>query len=126
MQDFRNLRVWERAHELTLEVYRLTAAFPKTEIYGLVTQMRRACVSIGANIAEGCGRTGNTELRRFLRIAMGSVSELQYELLVSRDLSFVAPAEYTRVNGKLLELKKMMARFIGHVDCSATAVLAGN
>ena len=79
-----------------------------------------------ANIAEGCGRTGNIELRRFLRIAMGSVSELQYELLVSRDLSFIAPADYARVNGKLLELKKMMACFIGHVDCSQSAAIAQN
>lgn len=86
MKDFRNLRVWEKAHHLTLEIYRVTSAFPKEETYGLTSQIRRACVSIPANVAEGCGRDSEAELLRYLKIAMGSSSELEYELLLANQL----------------------------------------
>jgi len=78
MQDFKKLEVWRKAHELTLDVYRATESFPRTEVYGLTTQLRRSCSSIPANIAEGCGRGTNGDLGRFLRIAAGSASELEY------------------------------------------------
>jgi four helix bundle protein len=78
MKDFRQLKVWERSHHLTLKVYVHTRNFPKDELYGLTAQMRRAAASIGANIAEGCGRRGDAELGRFLQIAMGSACELEY------------------------------------------------
>lgn len=78
MKDFRRLHVWEKAHRLTLAVYKLTAAFPRQELYGLTSQMRRCSASVACNIAEGCGRQGNAELHRFLQIAMGSSSELDY------------------------------------------------
>jgi four helix bundle protein len=80
MRDFKEYKVWEKSHYLALEVYRVTATFPKEELYGLTSQIRRASTSIPANIAEGCGRSGNTELARFLQIAMGSASELEYHL----------------------------------------------
>jgi len=86
VKDFRNLRVWEKAHHLTLEIYRVTSAFPKEETYGLTSQIRRACVSIPANVAEGCGRDSEAELLRYLKIAMGSSSELEYELLLANQL----------------------------------------
>jgi four helix bundle protein len=88
MKDFRNLQVWERAHHLTLTVYKMTANFPTEERFGLTSQIRRCSASIGANIAEGCGKRGNGEFQRFLQIASGSASELDYHLLLERDLGF--------------------------------------
>jgi four helix bundle protein len=80
MRDFRELKVWEKAHQLALEIYKATSTFPKEERYGLTSQMRRATVSIPADIAEGCCRKGDAEFARFLQIAMGSASELEYHI----------------------------------------------
>ena len=88
MRDFRSLKVWQKAHELTLRVYTATRIFPKDELYGLTSQVRRSAASITTNVAEGCGRSGEAELARFLNIAMGSASELEYQLLLARILSF--------------------------------------
>ena len=85
MRDFRELKVWEKSHQLALEVYSATTKFPKEELYGLTSQVRRSAVSIPANISEGCGRDSPAELLRFCRIAMGSASELEYELLLAHD-----------------------------------------
>jgi four helix bundle protein len=112
MQNFRNLKVWQRAHRLALEVYSTTTSFPREEQYGLTTQMRRACVSIAANIAEGCCRKGDTELGRFLQIAMGSASELEYELLLAEDLKFVKPDDFERLEAGVTEVKRMLASLI--------------
>ena len=84
MKDFRDLRVWNEAHQLTLAIYQATTRFPRHELFGLTSQMRRCSVSIGANIAEGCGKRGNNEFQRFLVIASGSASELDYELLLAK------------------------------------------
>ena len=81
MKDFRRLVVWQKAHLLTVAVYEAIAGFPKDELYGLTSQIRRACVSIPANIAEGCGRDGEAEFGRFLQIAQGPASELEYHVL---------------------------------------------
>jgi four helix bundle protein len=89
MRDFREIKVWAKAHRLTLEVYRVTATFPGEEIYGLTSQLRRSAVSIPANIAEGFGRGGNTELARFLQIGMGSASEVEYHILLAWDLNLL-------------------------------------
>ena len=96
MRDFKNLKVWQKSHSLTLTVYKSTAAFPKEEVYGLTSQIRRACSSIPANIAEGCGRASEAELSRFLQIAMGSASELEYHLLLTHDLGFLKDDAYQR------------------------------
>lgn len=112
MKDFRKLKVWEKGHHLTLEAYKVTATFPRAELYGLTSQIRRACVSIPANIAEGCGRSGDTELARFLQIAMGSASELEYHLLLSRDLSLLNSPDYERLAGEVTEVKRMLTSFI--------------
>ena len=112
MQDFRNLRVWEKAHPLVLDVYKSSSVFPREEIYGLTSQMRRAFVSIGANIAEGCCRQGDAELRRFLQIAMGSASELEYELLLARDLTLLKSPEYEHLPKEVTEVKQMLAVLI--------------
>src|SRR5229473_5397951 len=89
-------QVWLKSYELSLELYRLSRSFPREEIYGITSQLRRAAVSIGANLAEGCGRRTNPEMARFVRIAMGSASELDYHLLLCRDFEFVTDAQYQR------------------------------
>jgi four helix bundle protein len=81
VRNFRALKVWQRSHRLVLDVYQATGGFPCEETYGLTAQLRRCCASIPANIAEGCGRSGDAELARFMLIAMGSASELEYHLL---------------------------------------------
>ena len=108
MKDFRELKVWQRAHDLTLAVYQATAKFPREELYGLTAQMRRASTSIAANIAEGCGRDGDAELNRFCSIALGSASELQYFLLLARDLRLLADCDYDRLAEKTTEVKRML------------------
>ena len=87
MKDFRTLTVWQQAHQLTLAVYRITARFPREEVYGLTAQRRRSSASIAANVAEGCGRSGDAEFARFCSIAMGSASEAEYHLLLATDLN---------------------------------------
>jgi four helix bundle protein len=116
MKDFRDLKVWEKAHELALACYKETADFPKQEMFGLISQIRRSGSSIPANIAEGCGRRGNAGLHRFLQMAMGSASELEYHWLLSRDLGFLAPAAYARLETQVTEVKRMLASLIRKVD----------
>ena len=113
MQDFKKLTVWEKGHRLTLDVYKATAGFPKDELYGLRSQIRRACASIPANIAEGCGRTGRAELGRFLQVAMGSASELEYHLLLARDLAMLGESQYRSLESQVVEVKRMLSAFIG-------------
>ncbi len=108
MKDFRELRVWEKAHQMTLTAYKATAAFPKHELFGLTSQIRRCSSSIPANIAEGCGRIGNSELHRFLQIACGSANELEYHFLLARDLEYIPKENYESLQGKVIELKKML------------------
>src|SRR5690348_3909402 len=104
MKDFRNLSVWRKAHELTLALYRATMLFPKHELFGLTSQMRRCSASIGANLAEGCGREGNAELHRFLQISLGSANELEYHLLLAFDLGYLPERLYRDLNAALSEV----------------------
>ena len=108
MKDFRELKVWEKAHQLTLQSYRITEAFPKHELFGLTSQIRRCCSSIPANIAEGCGRLGNSELHRFMQIACGSASELEYDFLLARDLGYMSHPDHLNAHKQLLEMKRML------------------
>jgi four helix bundle protein len=108
LRDFKDLVVWEKAHALTLELYQATRAFPKEELYGITSQMRRAAASIGANLAEGCGRRTDGEFGRFLLIAMGSASELTYHLLLARDLKLLKEIDYVRLDGQLAEVRRML------------------
>ncbi len=112
MKDFRGLKVWEKAHHLTLAVYKSTATFPRNEWHGLTRQIRSSCASIGANIAEGCGRGGDAEFARFLQIAMGSASELEYHLLLARDLEFLDKSDYEWLASEVTNVKRMLATFI--------------
>jgi four helix bundle protein len=111
MRDFHRLQVWQKAHELVLRVYGATRAFPKEEMYGLTSQMRRAAASIPANIAEGCGRNGIAELARFCDLAAGSASELEYHLLLARDLSLLAEADYETLVAQVQEVKRMLTGY---------------
>ena len=112
MQDFRGLRVWQKSHQLALEVYRATAGFPKEEWYGLRSQIRRCSYSIPSNIAEGCGRGTDAEFGRFLQIAMGSASELEYFLLLVHDLAMLAPEIHKRLESEVNEVRRMLNSFL--------------
>ena len=108
MKDFRQLKVWEKAHQLTLEVYQVTVRFPREETYGLTSQIRRASSSICANLAEGCGRNGDAELARFCSIARGSASELEYHLLLARDLHYLQTSDHEKLAAETTEVKRML------------------
>ena len=112
MQDFTKLRVWEKSHHLAVDLYRVSASFPKAELFGLTSQIRRAAVSIPANIAEGCGRAGKTELARFIQIAMGSASELQYHLILVHDLHILGGQEYKKLAARAVEIKQMLSALL--------------
>ncbi|MBL7032258.1 MAG: four helix bundle protein [Nitrospira sp.] len=112
MKDFKELKVWEKAHTLTKKVYKTTLRFPKEELYGLTSQIRRASVSIPNNIAEGCGRRSDTELARFLDISMGSASELEYLILLTKDLDMLSQKDYFDLTSAVIEIKRMLATFI--------------
>lgn len=103
MKDFRDLRVWDKAHLLALEAYRSTNSFPKQEMFGLTSQIRRAAVSIAANIAEGCGKRGNGEFQRFLNMATGSASELEHHFLLAHDLHFLDDTVHGRLSAAVVK-----------------------
>jgi four helix bundle protein len=112
LKDFRHLKVWEKSHQLTLDVYKITKNFPKEELYGLTSQTRRSSASIATNIAEGCGRGSDAELGRFLQIAMGSGSELEYQLMLAHDLIMLDDKNYNRLSSNIVEVKKMLSSLI--------------
>jgi four helix bundle protein len=107
VRNYRDLKVWEKAHQLTLAVYRDTRCFSKEELFGLTSQIRRASVSIEANLAEGCGRRSDGEMARFVQIAMGSGTELSCHLLVSRDLGLMNETDYTKLESRVSEVLRM-------------------
>ena len=111
MRDFRDLAVWQKSHQLTLDVYRATRSFPVEERYGLTAQLRRSVASVPTNIAEGCGRDGERELARFLAIAAGSASETEYHLLLALDLEYLPRATHEDLNARVNEVKKMLGAF---------------
>ena len=112
MKDFKKQKVWQKSHQLTLEIYKVTGYFPPDELYGLTRQIRRSCASIPANIAEGCGRNTDADFSRFLQIAMGSATELEYHLLLSHDLGILKDIEYENLRNKVIEIKQMLTSFI--------------
>jgi four helix bundle protein len=109
MRDYRDLQVWSKAHQLTLAVYKRTKVFPLDERFGLTSQIRRAAASIGANLAEGCGRRSDGEFGRFVQIAMGSAVELSYHLLLARDLGLLSPAEFAPLHSETDEISRMLS-----------------
>jgi len=121
MEDFKNLKVWSKAHRLTLKIYLSTRKFPKDELYGLTSQIRRAAVSIGANIAEGCGRRSDPEMKRFVQIARGSASELECHLLLARDLQFLTSPEFNDFEQKVFEVQRMLASLVQRLQHPVSA-----
>src|SRR5215467_3543654 len=109
MRNYEDLQVWRKAHNLTLEIYKNTQFFPSEERFGLTSQIRRSCSSIGANLAEGCGRRSDGEMTRFVQIAMGSGSELSYHLMLSRDLEFLPQQQYADLNASVERVMKMLS-----------------
>ena len=109
MQNFRNLQIWQKSHELNLLVYALTSEFPKTERFGLTSQMRRAATSIPSNIAEGAGRFWPADFRRFIGIAAGSASELEYQLQLATELGFISSS--ARAASLVVEVKRILYAF---------------
>src|SRR5690606_31706791 len=115
MRDFRRLQVWQRAHQLTLAVYRVTEAFPKDELYGFTSQTRRAATSVPTNIAEGCGRESTIDFARFLQIAMGSAKELEYQLLLARDLGYLSQESYCVLAEETTQVQRMLHAYIAQL-----------
>lgn len=120
MQDFRNLEVWSRAHQLTLRIYKLTDGFPRSEMFGLSSQLRRASASVATTLAEGCGRT-QAEFGRFAQISFGSACEVEYELLLAKDLGFAPTGEYEAINDELVRLKRMLSSLMNRLQSSLVA-----
>ncbi|MBI3778378.1 MAG: four helix bundle protein [Gammaproteobacteria bacterium] len=113
MKSFRDLKVWQKSHALTLKkVYKVSTLLPREEQYGITSQIRRAAVSIPANIAEGCGRNTDNELARFLEIAMGSASELEYLVMLLQDLNYLTSQSINGIDAEITEVKRMLASFI--------------
>ena len=115
MRTFQELIIWQKSHQLTLNIYSISASFPKVEIYGLVSQMRRSSSSIPTNIAEGCGRNSNPEMRRFLIISTGSCSELEYQLILSKDLDYIQATVFKELSESVVEIRKMIYSFIKNI-----------
>ena len=115
MQDFRDLKVWGKAHAVALDIYRATETFPAAERYGLTSQMRRAAASVAANIAEGCGRGSDADFARFLHMALGSASERESFLMLARDRSFRAEADCDRITAATQEAKRMRSALISRL-----------
>jgi four helix bundle protein len=112
MKDFRKLKVWESAHKVTLNVYHVSKTFPKEEMFGLSSQIRRSAVSVPSNIAEGCGRGSDSDFARFLQIAMGSASELEYQILLSFDLKYINNEMHQKLNNQITEVKLMLSSLL--------------
>ena len=109
MGDFKKLQVWQKSHQLALAIYRATSSFPAQEQYGLTSQLRRAATSIAANLAEGCGRRMDRELDRYVRISLGSATELEYHLILARDIGCLTPARYEPLAANTSEVQNMLA-----------------
>ena len=112
MLNFKDLEIWRRSHKLTLEIYKATQSFPKEELFGLTSQTRRAVSSIPTNIAEGCGRRTNAELANFLNIASGSASEVEYEILLAKDVGYITAEQCDMWTREIGEIRSMLAAYM--------------
>jgi len=112
MRDFRELKVWQKAHQLVLDVYRRSIHFPSDERFGLTAHLRKSATSVPSNIAEGCGRDTDKELARFLDMAAGSTNELDYQLLLAHDLGYLPSDDHRHLTNQAAEVRRMLYRFI--------------
>ena len=111
MRDFHKLIIWQRSHQLALKVYSICKFFPKDELFGLTSQIRRAVSSIPTNIAEGCGRSSNKDFAHFLQIAIGSAAEVEYELLLAHDLNYINENDYQTLTEETVAVRKMIIKY---------------
>ena len=111
MRDFHKLIIWQRSHQLTLDVYKASKTFPKDELFGLTSQIRRAVSSIPTNIAEGCGRETNKDFAHFLQISIGSASETEYQLLLAHDLEYINIDDFERLTNEIVSVRKMIIKY---------------
>jgi len=111
LRNYEDLEVWQKAHSLTIKLYRVTEGFPRSEMFGLTSQIRRAGNSIGANLAEGCGRWGDAELARYVQIAMGSAAELQNHLRLAKDLGFLKARDHAAILNDVTSVRQMLTAF---------------
>jgi four helix bundle protein len=112
MQNYKDLKVWQKSHLMVLKVYQLTNNFPKNEIYGLVSQYRRSAVSVSANLVEGCGKFTSNDIANFFQVALGSLHETEYYNLLSRDLAYISVHDYKLMDEQLREIKAMLIALI--------------
>ena len=115
MQNYKDLKVWEKAHQLTLNVYKESKLFPKDELYSLTSQLRRATSSIPANIAEGCGKNSQADLANFLNISLGSANEAEYFILLSKDLNYLSEEKHKLLFNEVNEVKAMLISLINKI-----------
>jgi four helix bundle protein len=115
MQNYKELKVWEKTHQFTLKIYEVTKVFPREEIYGVTSQMKRAASSMPANIAEGCGKFTQLDLAKFLNIALGSANESEYFILLSKDLAYMSIDNFNILNKLINEIKAMLISLINKV-----------
>jgi len=118
MQNYKDFKVWTKAHSLTLDVYKETKQFPSEEKFGLTSQLRRASSSIPANIAEGCGKNTNAEFRHFLNIALGSANEVEYFLLLAKDLHYLPEENFNVLTIDINSIKAMLIALIAKVKAT--------
>ena len=116
MRNFQELLVWQKSHELTLKIYQVSGSFPKEEVFGLSSQIRRSASSIPTNIAEGCGRNSNAEMKRFLVISTGSCSELEYQIMLAKDLGYLSDTLFKELPENVITIRKMIHSFIKRIE----------
>lgn len=112
MRDFKKLNIWELAHQLTLDIYNVTSTFPKEELFGLTSQIRRSAASVPTNIAEGCGRNSNADMAHFIQIAIGSLCETEYHLILAHDLTYIDNPRFDELLTKVNSLRRMTIKFV--------------
>lgn len=115
MRNFQDLLIWQKSHSFTLLIYKITQKFPSSEMFGLISQMRRAASSVPFNIAEGCGRHSDADFRRFLVISSGSASEIDYQLILAKDLQYITVEEFKDLNLLITEIRKMLYALINRL-----------
>ena len=113
MRNFLTLEIWKRSHLFTLKIYNITKSFPREELFGLSSQMRRSSSSIPTNIAEGAGRNTNPQFAQFLQFSSGSCSEIQYQLILSKDLTYISEEVFKELHSEIIEIRKMIFHYAG-------------
>ena len=115
MRDYRKYTVWELGHEVTIDIYNVTSKFPDSEKFGVISQMRRAAYSIPSNVCEGCGRESDNEFKRYLTISRGSATELEYFLILSKDLKYLEKQKFDELFDKVNRIKRSLNNLINKI-----------